>query len=266
MKLSEIRIYPIKSMGGVSLPAARVLPKGLELDRRWMLINGGGRFMTQREYPQMALFKVSFRIDHIEVAYHNDTLQLPLAATPGTSVRTRIWQDEVLVMYTAPSVDQWFSERLGRDCKLVEFPEGNPRLVEPGHRTAEDQVRLQDAFPFLVIGQASLDTLNSRLPTPVPMDRFRPNFVFTGSDPHAEDTWGDFSIGNLPFQMTRPCVRCGIPGIDQETGLKGKEPLATLARYRRSGGNIRFGMNAVGPGYGQVTVGDEITVTLRDPR
>lgn len=251
-------------MGGISVPSARILPKGLELDRRWMLIDREGRFMTQRQYPQMALFKVSLGSDHIEVAYLNDILRLPLAADPGSPLRTRIWHDEVSVVRTAPAFDDWFSKRMDSPCNLVEFPEDNPRAVERGHRDAEDQVRLQDAFPFLIIGQASLDALNRRLAAPVPMDRFRPNFVFTGGDPHAEDTWRDFSIGDLSFVMAKPCVRCGIPGIDQETGLKGKEPLATLARYRSSGGNIRFGMNAVGPGHGEVRVGDEITVSLRD--
>lgn len=264
MTLSEIWIYPIKSMGGISLPSARILPKGLELDRRWMLIDDQGVFMTQREYPQMALFKVSLGGDHIEVAYRNDTLRIPLIPSPGPPANTRIWNDEVSVAQTAPEFDNWFSGRTGVTCRLVAFPEENPRPVERGHRSAEDHARLQDAFPFLIIGQGSLDELNRRLTTPVAIDRFRPNLVFTGGDPHEEDTWRAFSIGGLPFLATRTCARCAIPGIDQETGRKSKEPLATLARYRQKGNKIMFGMNAVGPRYGEVSIGDEVRVEVAE--
>lgn len=264
MTLSEIRIYPIKSMGGISLPTARILPKGLELDRRWMLVDDKGMFMTQRDYPRMALCKVSLRGDHIEVAYHNDRLTIPLMPDHGSPLRTKIWKDEVSVVRTAATFDHWFSERLGVGCQLVQFPEENQRIVESGHRNAEDHVRLQDAFPFLIIGQASLDELNRRLATPVPMDRFRPNFVFTGGDPHEEDTWREFSVGSLPFLAAKPCARCTIPGIDQKTALRQKEPLATLSKYRQREHKIKFGMNVIGPGYGEVSVGDEIRVGVTE--
>ena len=264
MTLSEIWIYPIKSMGGISLRSARILPKGLELDRQWMLVDDQGTFMTQREYPQMALFKVSLGGDHIEVAYRNDILSIPLIANHGSAERTKIWNDEVSVVQTAPEFDNWFSGRIGVTCRLIAFPEENPRAVEQGHRSAEDHARLQDAFPFLIIGQGSLDELNRRLATPVPIDRFRPNLVFTDGDPHEEDTWRDFTIGGLPFLATRTCARCTIPSVDQETGRRGKEPLATLARYRQMGNKIMFGMNAVGPGYGEVNLGDEVRVEVAE--
>lgn len=264
MTLSEIRIYPIKSMGGISLRSARILPKGLELDRQWMLLDADGVFMTQRQYPQMALFKLSLGDDHILVAYRNDRLSIPLASDTGSSMRTKIWKDEVSVVQTAPEFNNWFSERTGIACRLVTFPEENPRTVERGHRSAEDHARLQDAFPFLIIGQGSLDELNSRLEIPVPMDRFRPNLVFTGGEPNEEDTWRDFSIGGLPFLATRKCARCNIPGVDQQIARRGKEPLATLAGYRQEGNKIMFGMNAVGPSYGEIKTGDQIRVKVAE--
>lgn len=264
MTLSEIWIYPIKSMGGVSLRSARILPKGLDLDRRWMLVDEKGAFLTQRSYPQMALFKVSLAGDHIQVAYRNDTLSIPINPKPGTSTRTKIWKDEISVVQTAPGFDNWFSARIGVACRLVAFPEENPRTVERGHRSPEDHARLQDAFPFLIIGQGSMDELNRRLETPVGINRFRPNLVFTGGDPHEEDTWRDFTIGGLPFLATRTCGRCSIPGVDQHTGRKGKEPLATLARYRQVGTTIMFGMNAVGPGTGEINIGDAVKVGVAE--
>lgn len=264
MTLSEIRIYPIKSMGGISLLSARILPKGLDLDRRWMLVDEHGTVLTQRKYPRMALFKVSLEGDSIQVMYHTDTVRIPIAPDPGFSMRTKVWKDEVSVVQTAPGFDNWFSENLGVACRLVTFPEENPRMVERGHRSAEDHTRLQDAFPFLIIGQESLNELNRRLEAPVPMDRFRPNLVFTGGEPHMEDTWKDFTIGDLPFLATRTCARCAIPGINQETARKEKEPLATLARYRQQGNNIMFGMNAVGPGYGEIKIGDPVRVEVAE--
>lgn len=264
MTLSEIWVYPIKSLGGISVQTARVFPKGLEHDRRWMLLDEKGMFMTQRHHPQMALFKLSTGTDHITVRYQGETLNIPVDEPGGTPFRTGIWKDDVTVIPLDPAYDKWFSERLGVDSRLVRFPEENPRPVEPGHRDAADHVRLQDAFPFLILGQASLDELNRRLATPVPVNRFRPNFVFTGGDPHEEDGWQNFTIGSLPFQGTRTCARCGIPGVDQETGQKQKEPLATLVDYRMQGNNIMFGMNAIGPGYGEVNVGDEVMVVVTE--
>jgi uncharacterized protein YcbX len=264
LKLSEIWIYPVKSLGGLSLSSASILPKGLEHDRRWMLIDEDGALLTQRTHPHMALFKTAIRGDHLEVKYSGDVLGVPFEIPPHHFQRARIWHVEVSVVPMGTEYDRWFSERLGISCQLVVFPEDNPRPVEAGYVDDEVHVRLQDAFPFLVIGQASLDELNKRLETPVPMNRFRPNLVFTGGTPHEEDTWKEISIGGLTFTATRQCLRCTLPSVDQDTGVRGKEPLRTLATYRKTGNKIKFGMNLIGPAQGQLRVGDEIRVLVAE--
>lgn len=264
LKLSEIWTYPVKSLGGVPLQSASFLRKGLEHDRRWMLIGDGGVMLTQRTHPRMALFKTSLHGDHLEVRFGEDVLQIPFEIPDHEGQHAKIWNDEVLVIPMGAAYDQWFSERLAVGCSLMVFPENNPRPVEEGHVGEETHVRLQDAFPFLVIGQSSLDALNEKLDTPVAMNRFRPNLVFTGGEPHEEDTWKEISIGGLTFTGTRQCERCTLPGVDQNTGILGKEPLRTLATYRKTGNKVMFGMNLIGPPQGQLRVGDEIQVLVAE--
>lgn len=264
LKLSEIWTYPVKSLGGISVQSASILQKGLEHDRRWMLVTDDGALLTQRTHPRMALFRTSLRNDHLEVSYTGETLHIPFEIPHHDARRERIWKDKVLVIPMGDVYDRWFSERLGVACQLMAFPEDNPRPVEAGYVDDEMHVRLQDAFPFLVIGQSSLDELNRRLDTPVPMNRFRPNLVFTGGEPHEEDTWKEISIGGLTFTGTRQCVRCTLPGVDQETGIQGKEPLRTLATYRKTGNKVMFGMNLIGPTRGELHVGDEIRVLVAE--
>lgn len=264
LKLSEIWIYPVKSLGGVSVQSAKILQKGFEHDRQWMLIGEDGAFFTQRMHPRMALFKTSLHKDHLEVTYADDVLHIPFTIPDHAGQRTKIWKDDVSVIPVGHTYDQWFSERLDAGCRLVAFPEENPRPVESGYVEDETHVRLQDAFPFLAIGQASLDDLNRKLEVPVPMNRFRPNLVFSGGAPHEEDTWKEVSIGSLTFTGARPCVRCTIPGINQDTGMAEKEPLRTLAAYRNVGNKVMFGMNLIGPDQGQLRVGDEIRVMVAE--
>lgn len=262
LKLSEIWTYPVKGLGGVSLQSATILQKGLEHDRRWMLINEDGLFLTQRTHPRMALFKTLLHNDHLEVRHGAHAVQIPFINAAHDSHRTKIWKDDVSVIPVNAGYDRWFSQQLGVRCRLVEFPEDNPRPVESGYAKGVTHVRLQDAFPFLAIGQSSLNELNTKLDTAIPMNRFRPNLVFTGGAPHEEDTWKEITIGDLPFKGTRQCVRCTVPAVDQDTGIPGKEPLRTLATYRADGNKILFGMNLIGPGHGEISVGDAIRVMV----
>lgn len=264
LKLSEIWIYPVKSLGGVSVPSATILQKGLEHDRRWMLLDEKGMLLTQRTHPRMALFKTSMHADHLEIRFAGDVLQMGFEIPAHNSQSTTVWDDEVSVVPVGATYDRWFSERMGIDCRLMAFPEDHPRPVESGYADDETHVRLQDAFPFLVIGQSSLDDLNRKLDSPVPMNRFRPNLVFTGGAPHEEDTWKEISIGGLQFTGTRQCVRCSLPTVDQDTGIPGKEPIRTLSSYRKTGNKVMFGMNLIGPTYGELRVGDEIEVLVSE--
>jgi uncharacterized protein len=257
--LSEIWIYPIKSLGGIRLASAKVMPKGLRYDRRWMLIDEAGKFITQRIHSKMAFFKLSLSDNQFTVNYREDSIQfLANAPVSKNPVSATVWDDTVMVYEVLGKYSQWFSERLGINCRLVYFPEESQRLVDEKYRVENDQVSLADGYPFLIIGQRSLDDLNSRLGNPVPMNRFRPNFVFTGGQPFEEDTWRNFRIGGNRFSGVKPCSRCVLTTVNQETAEKGTEPLATLTTYRKMNNKIYFGQNLLAIDYNEIYEGDKI--------
>jgi uncharacterized protein YcbX len=266
LTLSEIWIYPIKSLGGITLHSAKVLEKGLQHDRRWMLIDENSVFMTQRNFTQMALFKLSINGDNLTITYkknpgslENPSISLNSNVPPlGQVITATIWDDQVDVVEVDHRISEWFSNHLNIKCKLVSFPETHSRPVDPKYKINGEQVSLADAFPFLIIGQASLELLNSKLKEPIPMNRFRPNFVFAGGVAHEEDNWRNFTIGINRFVGVKPCARCAVPTINQDTAEKGVEPSLTLSTYRRRENKILFGQNAVALDHGQVHVGDTI--------
>ncbi|MBN8577765.1 MAG: MOSC domain-containing protein [Cytophagales bacterium] len=261
--LSEIWIYPIKSFGGIRLKQARVLPKGLEHDRRWMLIDEAGRFITQREHPAMALFQLTMQGNQLTITSRRTSAQLsiPLSAPTGQAYPCVVWDDAITALEPSARWSSWFSNQLGFTCRLVFFPEENVRAVDPKYVANNEQVSLADGYPYLLIGQSSLDDLNSRLKTPVEMQRFRPNFVVAGGVPYEEDTWKEFEIGTLRFKGIKRCARCVLTTVNPATAEKGPEPLFTLSRYRKEGNKIFFGQNVIALRDNQfVREGDEITL------
>jgi uncharacterized protein YcbX len=240
--------------------SSRVMEKGLEHDRRWMLVDENGVFITQRVFHRMALFKLHPQNGSFIIHHEGDSMLMPDRPEGGTNRKVVIWDDTVEVLEAQPEVHAWFSKYLGLNCRLVAFPEENTRPVDPDHRLAEENVSLADGYPLLVIGQASLDDLNHRLEKPVPMNRFRPNLVFTGGNPFEEDSWKRFTVGTQTFMGVKPCARCVLTTVDQETGVKGREPLLTLSRYRREQDQILFGQNVIPIDRGQIREGDEIVV------
>jgi uncharacterized protein len=265
LTLTEIWIYPVKSLGGIPLTSAKVMGKGLELDRRWMLIDENNIFMTQRIYPQMAMFKLSLQGKVINVVKKNATKNSEIsfrtdAAPIGEKIRAKIWEDDVDVFEIDQRLSKWFSDHLLMTCRLVSFPEQNPRPVDPKYKVNNEHVSLADAYPFLIIGQSSLEDLNSRLDEAVPMNRFRPTFVFTGGAPYEEDTWRDFTIGDNKFVGVKPCARCVLTTVNQDTAEKGIEPLYTLSTYRKRENKVLFGQNLVAIDHRTVKVGDKIII------
>jgi len=263
--LSEIWIYPIKSLGGIQLTKGIVKEKGLQHDRRWMLTDETGTFMTQRVHPAMALFKLEIEDNKMIVTFrkpgmpeHPSITIDTTASSAGIPIHATIWDDKVETVEVDPAISEWFSRHLGLACKLVSFPEQNPRPVDRTYSVNDEHVNLADAYPFLVIGQSTLDDLNTRLARPVPMNRFRPNFVFTGGDPYEEDGWRNFTIGQNRFVAVKPCARCVLTTVDQQTATKGPEPLATLSSYRKQGNKVLFGQNVVAVDHFSVQVGDAI--------
>lgn len=261
LKLTQIWVYPIKSLGGIRLSSAKVMEKGLQYDRRWMLVDSDGKFMTQRVYPAMALFKVTLEASQLVIQHNGETLALSLNHTyKAGSQEVQIWHDLVSAIEVSPEHSQWFTERLGIKCRLVYFPEENARPVDPVYKVNGEHVSLADAYPFLIIGQSSLDDLNMRLEHPVPINRFRPNFVFSGGEPYEEDTWRNFTIGSNRFVGVKPCARCVLTTVNHETGEKGDEPLRTLTSYRKQNNEIYFGQNLVAIDLTEIHVGNTITL------
>lgn len=259
LTLSEIWIYPIKSLGGIRLTSARVLPKGLLYDRRWMLLDEAGVFITQRVHPTMAFFKLSLSDDQFTIHYKGESIHLSANAAVSTiSLKATIWDDTVEVFEVLGDYSQWFSQRLGIVCRLVHFPEINQRPVDEKYSIENDQVSLADGYPFLIIGQSSLDDLNERLANSIPMNRFRPNFVFTGGKPFEEDNWRNFTIGKSRFAGVKPCSRCVLTTVNQETAERGTEPLETLTTYRKTNNKIYFGQNLLALKCHEIYEGDNI--------
>ncbi len=260
LKVTQLRVYPIKSLPGISLDSVNVLPKGFEFDRRFMLVDENGIAITQRTHPVMSLFNVAMGNNELLVRMTNESVTIPLSPSTGTEFTATIWNDTVTTIEPDAHLSEWFSNHAGVRCKLVFFPEGNPRRVDPRYDTNENHVSLADAYPVLVVGQASLDELNRRLDTQVSMTRFRPNIVFSGGEPFEEDNWGDFRIGQGTFKAVKPCDRCVLINVNPESGEKGSEPLRTLTTFRKQGNKVLFGQNVLVVSASKINVGDEISI------
>lgn len=260
LTLASIHCYPIKSLGGFSVNEALLTDRGLEHDRRWMLVDEAGTFLTQRELSTLACLHTSALSDGFRITDVRDgaTLDLPWRIREGSNIAAQVWNDPVDTLFGDADRSQWLSERVGRSVRLVFMPDATRRSTDA--RYAEGITSLSDGFPYLILSQASLDDLNERLEEPVLMERFRPNLVISGGSAFQEDAWKEIAIGGVRFQVVKPCARCMIITTDQRTGERGKEPLRTLATYRRAGEKVLFGMNAMGDAQGVVRVGDEVTV------
>ena len=270
MILSELNIYPIKSCRGISLAESVVEERGLQFDRRWMLVDENNRFLTQREYPVMATIATRIEDGQLRVESGGQSLSINARTPTVGEERVAVWSSRVRADVYSDELNEFFSQALRTRVRLVTMSNAK-RPVNYWYRVHKgDNVSLADAFPFLVIGQGSLDELNRRLTeggaAAVPMNRFRPNFVVKGSEPFAEDTWKRVRIGGTVFHVVKACARCPIPTIDQETGERhSSEPTRTLAEFRmvrRRGKNkILFGQNLIADvAGGTVHLGDEVEV------
>jgi uncharacterized protein len=251
LTLSEITIFPVKSLRGISLDECVVEPRGLRFDRRWLVVDGNDRFVTQRTRPCMALIAVTVQNDGLTLhAQDMPSLHVP-TTTMGRERCISIWRDTVVARDVGEPAAAWLTAVLDMPCRLVQMPDSTERAVNPAYGELGDIVSFADGYPFMLIGQASLADLNARLPSPLPMRRFRPNLVVAGATPFAEDTWKRVRIGSIVFRVVKPCARCIIPTIDPEAGLfAGKEPLRTLATFRKVGSKVLFGQNLIAEGAG----------------
>lgn len=260
--VSELFIYPIKSLGGISLKEAEVTDRGFKYDRRWMLIDNSGVFLSQRSNPQMSLISVDIYNDKILLRHKKTSEQIEFGINESTNkkYRAKIWDDIVDVIHVNPMIDEWLSMNLNTKCKLVFMPEDSKRFVDEKYSVGNKLISLSDGFPFLIIGEESLNDLNSRLIDKVGMDRFRPNIVFAGGEPFDEDKFNNFKINDVNFYSAKPCSRCVITTTDQSNAERKQEPLKTLSTYRTVNNKIYFGLNLLHKGEGIVSIGNELTI------
>lgn len=260
--VSELFIYPIKSLGGFSVAEATVTDRGFAYDRRWMLVNNQNRFLTQREFKEMALLQVTLTENGLQVQHKINGAVLNIPAEPQTNETaiTQIWDDACNAQFVSAEADAWFSDMLSVKCRLVYMPDSTKRIVDENYATQKEVTSFSDGYPFLVIGQSSLDDLNNRMEEPLPINRFRPNIVITGSLPYEEDSMKHFTINAIDFYGVKPCARCMIPTIDQDNSGIAKEPLKTLSTYRMNNNKVYFGQNLLHKGEGLIRVGDALNI------
>ncbi|BAC91022.1 MOSC domain-containing protein [Gloeobacter violaceus] len=260
--VSGLFVYPVKSCRGIALEAAELGTRGIRLDREWMVVNERGTFISQRSYVRLALVETALtearlRLSAPEMGY----IEVPLAHEPGPAAEVTVWGDRCAAVDQGEEAARWFGELLKTPCRLVRMAPDWVRPVNPRYAPPGSQVGFADGYPLLVLSEASLADLNTRLAEPLPMDRFRPNLVVTGCEAYAEDTWPAVRVGEVTLRAAKPCVRCKITTIDQQTARPtGEEPLRTLATYRQIDKGQIFGQNMVHASPGRIALGDALEV------
>lgn len=261
--LSDLYIYPVKSLGGIRLKSSEVTERGLKYDRRWLLVDESGKFITQRVYPQMALIDVEIENGRLEFSHRikKENFGFNIERNSGIKTEVVIWNDKVSTQFVDSEADEWFSDMIEVKCRMVFMPDETNRTVDTRYAHSNEIVSFADAYPFLLIGQSSLDELNSRLIEKLPVNRFRPNLVFKGGNPFDEDRIKSFILGDVTFFPVKPCARCVVTTINQENAQKNEEPLKTLSEYRSFDNKVMFGQNLVHRGCGTISIGNELKIT-----
>ncbi len=269
-RITQIWTYPVKGLAGIQTDESAIELRGLQYDRRWMVVDEAGKFISQREVPYMALIGTAIEGDMLRIFDRKQpengiSVTLDLEKNDKEqSAMVEVWSNRCRARQAGAFADEWLSDMLSTKVRLVAMPDQTRRPADGRYAPAGQIVSFADAFPYLFLGQSSLDELNRRLVTPVPMNRFRPNLVFEGGQPHDEDNWKDFSIGAATFLGVKNCGRCTVITTDQDTGQRQTEPLKTLSTYRQQNNKILFGQYAVWTGSAEmqqrIRVGDIISV------
>lgn len=265
MTLSEINFYPVKGLKAIAVESASCTDRGIRHDRRWMVVDGQGQFLSQREHPKMATIWTDLDGDRLTLsAADEDGVEISVEPPPAPRIRVQVWNSIVDAVPASREADFWLTRYLGFPCRLVYMPDDSVRYSNTKYAGEGKRVGFADGYAFLVTNDASLADLNARLAGKqhprLPMNRFRPNFVVSGAAPWAEDDWHDLRIGQAAFRGVKPCGRCQVTTTDQASGeVMGPEPLATLSTFRESGEfGIMFGMNLVSIAAGTVRLGDTV--------
>ena len=257
--ISELNIYPVKSLAQISLRNCTLDHFGLHMDRRWMLVDEHGKMLTQRQLPRMCLIQTQLHDQALSLRA-DDMTEIHVNNISENIRRVQVWNDECNAQDCGDEVAEWLSFFLNKECRLVYFPEQEIRQVDPDYAQAGDTTAFSDGFPLLLISQASLDDLNQRLETPITMARFRPNIVVSGCTAFAEDEWTRIRINQIDFRIVKPCSRCVIPSIDIASAQKQAIVTQTLSQYRMRDHKIFFGQNVIAEDTGELKTGMEITL------
>ncbi len=260
MHLAGLYLYPIKSSAPRAVETAVVEARGLQHDRRWMVVDADGRFLTGRQLPRLTLVRAQPGPHGLSLdAPGMPSLEVPFPLT-GTTVPVSVWKSDIAARPTDASADAWLSGFLQQPVRLVHMDDGVVRPMTDVHSQAGDEVSFADAFPLLLVSQAALDGLNTRLARPVSMLQFRPNLVVDGVPAHAEDGWKRIRVGDVEFDVAKACTRCVFTTVDPMRGERDPdgEPLRTLIGYRRTPDGVTFGQNLIPRSPGMVHVGDAV--------
>ena len=245
-------------MGAVDVTESKVLKEGFEYDRRWMLINTKGEFISQRNFPELARFGCQLETRGLQVSYNNKDIQIPYELSSDARTKVDIWNVAADAWVVSPELNRWFSEQLNQKVTLVKMTQASNRIKKFLKPPFSSSVSFADGYPYLMLGEESMRYLNEKLENEILIDRFRANIIVKTKEPHEEDNWGKIKIGDSILKVIKPCARCVVTTIDQQTSQKGKEPLKTLASYRKKGNKIYFGANAIAIEEGFIKKGDSI--------
>lgn len=260
MQVQSLYYYPVKSLPGIKLERMELDDFGPAGDRRWMITDQFGQFITQRNYPALARVGISVEAGVVSIEVPGQG-RFTLAAS-AEARNVMVWEDWVAAQRAEAGPAEGLSNFLGVAVDVVFMTELTFRAVDRVWVRQRRRVGFADGFPFLVVNQASLDELNARLGHKVDIRRFRPNIVVTGSEPWAEDRWRTLVIGSARFNLVKPCSRCVMTTVDPDMGIKAadQQPLRTLGSYRRQPGGVIFGMNALHDGEGPISPGDAVSI------
>lgn len=264
LKVTDLWIYPIKSIAGIQLKESKVEKRGLQYDRRWVLADENGMFVNQRDYPEMALLQPEINGSVMTISHKAKAiapLSFSMDEPTTTPVSVTVWDDTCPAKPVDEKADAWFSDIVGKEVRLLYMHEDSVRQADQRYAIEEtDKVSFADGYPILIISEESVAFLNTKTEEHIPMNRFRANVIMQGGHANEEDTLRQINIGNVQMHGVKPCARCVMITIDVDTATKGKEPLKSLATYRKQGHKILFGENFIPHNEGSIAVGDAIQV------
>ncbi|MBP8006213.1 MAG: MOSC domain-containing protein [Acinetobacter sp.] len=262
MRVSQLFHYPVKSCRGNKCIEMEIDAFGPQWDRRWMIVDKDGRFVTQRQVAEMGQIGVSISSASVSFSYQSEQIELSMLEAQGQKDErlVTVWRDQLIGNRIDHPVNAWLSQKLGREVQLVYMPQETVRQVDLEYAELGDRVGFADGFPFLIISEASVEFLAEKVGYPLDVQRFRPNIVISGCEAFAEDQWKQIQIGEVTFDLVKPCSRCVIPTIDLETGQKQPAVMQAMLAYRKQGNKVMMGQNALHRGEGTIAIGQEVQI------